>query len=121
MTSATKTTGARRFLGFFIASALLFFLAYSAPHRVHHSFEKAAESQEHDSNQHEHSDRQNPPVNEPPCVFQSVAAGCHLRFIAQITFSSLQIFTEKTTARRCSIPPYHLAITAFAIRAPPLA
>jgi hypothetical protein len=119
--TSTKTTGAQRFLGFFIASALLFFLAYSAPHRVHHSFAQPAESHEHDSNPREHSDRPDPPVNEPPCVFQSVAAGCHLRFIAQVTFRSLQIFTEPTTVRRYSIPPHHLVITAFAIRAPPLA
>jgi hypothetical protein len=88
-------------LSYLAAAALfLFFLLYSAPHQIHHSFE--------------HSD------SPSPCQAFAVAKGCHLQTISPIDFS----FTPTASAAIVFSPsvwiPYFTP-SPFSQRAPPTA
>jgi hypothetical protein len=86
-------------LSYFAAAALfLFFLLYSAPHQIHHSFE--------------HSD------TPSPCLAFAVAKGCHLQTTSPIDFS----FTPTASASivfSLSVWIPYFTPSPFSQRAPP--
>ena len=88
-------------LGYLAAAALLVaFLAYSAPHQVHHVFD------------HSHS-------TAPPCQAFAIAKGCHLQVAATGFFSSEPTIAEWIApVVDASIPRF--AHTSVSQRAPPL-
>jgi hypothetical protein len=85
-----------------VAALFVVFLAYSAPHRVHHIFE------------HSHAAR------PAPCQALAVAKGCPLAVAAIIVFSFEQTVAESVpTAEAVSIP--QRSLSSVSQRAPPLA
>jgi hypothetical protein len=58
----------------FWAASFLFFLLYSAPHRVHHFFEQFPQAAHHHDSDHEHPNNGggHGSPNAPKCVFQNV-------------------------------------------------
>jgi hypothetical protein len=70
----------------FWAASFLFFLLYSAPHRVHHFFEQTAphshDQSHNDHHQPNHHDNSAPSGSD--CVFQVSASRCALSLAPQI-------------------------------------
>jgi hypothetical protein len=100
--------------------SFLFFLLYSAPHRVHHVFEQIeAANHQSDHDHHGESKRQNSSSNASDCVFQASANRCAIgptETIQPLTLTRLvqHLFISKET------PQLHqLLSAAFQIRAPP--
>ena len=79
------------------AALFLFFLVYSAPHRVHHAFD---------------SD------DAAPCVAFSVAKSCHLQLASTVDFSVTQIASESVVPSLESWTP-SFTPAPFSQRAPP--
>jgi hypothetical protein len=129
MTRAGKRLSAKRGLCLNAALSLLFFLAVSAPHRVHHSFEQSSSSAAHrvaHAHGHDHSsgsDRdghdQSPPASkQPDCTVLSLAQTAHGSLVALFTLS---IF-ETTAAWRHDQSAIIVAARHFSAaspRAPP--
>jgi hypothetical protein len=102
------------------AAALLFFLVYSAPHRVHHIFEQAemaSHRSEHDH--HGRSERNETSSNNSDCAFQTTATRCAIGLSALVhpltptqVVETLVVFQEKTHSQQ-------LLSSAFPIRARP--
>jgi hypothetical protein len=66
------------------AASFLFFLCYTAPHRVHHIFEQVP-SPSHASAEEDHhnnSDPSRPAANDTDCVFQASANRCNDGLVA---------------------------------------
>lgn len=83
-----------------VAALFIAFLAYSAPHQVHHVFD------------HSHT-------ASPPCQAFAIAKGCHLEVAAPVVFSfALTIAEWIEPAAAASIPRFlHSSVSQ---RAPPL-
>jgi hypothetical protein len=115
-----------------LIAAFWFFIAASAPHRVHHFFEQFATSlkddlahvqtqrpsgSEHDS----HHDRQdNPPSQQNDCLVLSVAQNAHASIVQSFTFAVVECavarHNERPVVTASSFNP-----APFSQRAPPLA
>jgi hypothetical protein len=106
------------------AISFLFFLVFSAPHRVHHLYEQlpspVAQHVAHDhSDSNDRGASDNQPASKPTdCVVLSVAQSAH---ISSVSSFDLPVF--ETAAARCADHPI-VAIKAFntsagAPRAPP--
>jgi hypothetical protein len=103
------------------AASFLFFLLYSAPHRVHHFFEqfKAANHDAHDH--HSQSERRDPPSNDSNCVFQVSANSCALGLTALIQPLTLTQFVQRLFISQETTHLPQFLFAAFQIRAPPKA
>lgn len=89
---------ASRFFCLAAFALFLFFLVYSAPHRVHHSFEH---------------------TQSPPCPVFSFATGCYLEPASAINLLTSQIATEKIVLFPEVWIPYRTP-SPFSQRAPPV-
>jgi hypothetical protein len=119
-----------------LAGAFLFFVLYSAPHRVHHLFENlpssqagdhetapvaaASESHEHGHDHHSGSESSDPGRSsaKSDCVAQSVAQNSHLSFHQplKIAYHPLKI---KAQADPPVVAAYQLSRSPSSQRAPP--
>jgi hypothetical protein len=119
-----------------LAAAFLFFVFYSAPHRVHHLFENLPSSQAGDyetapvaaashDHVHEHDHHSGPESSDPgrsstksDCFAQSVAQHSHLSFHQplEIAYYPLKI---KAQADPPVIAAYQLSRSPSSQRAPP--
>jgi len=110
MRSGKLFAGSKRGLCWNTALAFLFFLAFSAPHRVHHVYEQlAASSAPHIAHAvaHDHFERNdrrphdNQPASKPnDCVVLSVAQSAHLSLV-----SSFDLPIVATPVSRCADHP----------------
>jgi hypothetical protein len=104
------------------AASLLFFLAYSAPHQVHHFFDQFPQTHQHDSD-HErppagHHDR---PSTDSNCVFQAAASRCYVGLAWQVIPAWLPTLVRPFTVFQAIGNVANFRPDAFHIRAPPLA
>jgi hypothetical protein len=119
-----------------LAGAFLFFVLYSAPHRVHHLFENlpllqardhetapvaaASEGHEHGHDHHSGSESSDPGRSsaKSDCVAQSVAQNSHLSFHQplKIAYHALKI---KAQADPPVVAAYQLSRSPSSQRAPP--
>jgi len=107
-------------LGF--AASFLFFLLYSAPHRVHHLFEQIeAANRQGAHDRHGESKRQNTSSNGSDCVFQASANRCAIGLTTQTPQLTLTLLIQSTVDFREKIHPHQFLGAAFQIRAPPSA
>ena len=107
---------------FLYAGVFLFFLLYSAPHRVHHFFQQAQQpKQGHAADHRDDPDRRNPPISNSNCVFQAAANGCQLVPTALIQFFSPALLRADLTVLDDSAIRRHFLPHPFQIRAPPQA
>jgi|SRR3989338_3610046 len=97
MKNTKRNLGAGRLLYLAVSVLFLFFLVYSTPHRVHHSFSQ--------------------PLSGPCPVF-SIAKGCHLQPVSEIQLPVIEVTIEGTTLSPEVWVPYLTSIP-FPIRAPP--
>jgi hypothetical protein len=119
-----------------LAAAFLFFVLYSAPHRVHHLFENLPSSQAGDhetapvaaasvGHEHGHDHHSGPESSDPgrssaksDCVALSIAQNSHLSF-----YQSLEIAYHPLKIKAQADPPviaaYHLSRSPSSQRAPP--
>src|SRR2546425_777768 len=100
------------------ATFLVFFILFSAPHRVHHFFEEFSSPQpKGHADPHQHPSRPTP--DNPPCIAQSVAKSCHLNLIAPVSLLLIQtVIGGVVLSREVWIP--NLTPSPFSQRAPPL-
>jgi hypothetical protein len=126
----STTMPSRRGLFLSVAAAFVFFLAASAPHRVHHFFEqfpapaeqRAAHTHEHaDGSQHSHHDHHNSrPKQQNDCVVLSVAQNAHASLVQAFHFaviaSAMARCGESAVTAVSSFNP-----SPFSQRAPPQA
>jgi hypothetical protein len=107
----------------FWAASFLFFLVYSAPHRVHHFFEQTAphshDQSHNDHHQPNHHDNKAPSASD--CVFQVSASRCALNLTAYIDTPNLnetvQIIVSLSENKSLQL----FLARPFQIRAPPKA
>jgi hypothetical protein len=104
------------------AAAFVFFLIYSAPHRVHHFFDQAKlanhdRSEEHHSGSN-HSDKS---TKEPDCVFQASANRCVFGSMVQVQALTLNLVVYDLLVFQDSADPQEFLNGVFHIRAPPIA
>ena len=102
------------------AASLLFFLFYTAPHRVHHSFEQLA------SGTHRHADtpkRDPDQPNQSPvasdCVFQTAAGRCTFGGSAALPSLASAFSLQERIFFATASRPHRLLDKSFEIRAPP--
>lgn len=113
-----SSRGARALL----ATSFLFFLAYSAPHRVHHFFDQAQSAGQHDSADHHNpTDHQNQSPNGSDCVFQISANRCAFGLTVQPHALASILFVQGLVAFQDFHRQQRFVAAAFLIRAPPLA
>jgi hypothetical protein len=111
-----------------VAAAFLFFVLYSAPHRVHHFFEQRPVAAAQDNNQAWHSDpsaanghdhEREPPQPKPTdCTAQLAAQNTHFAAPSPIAFPFAEIIRAQSeigaVTRAATFNP-----SPFAQRAPP--
>jgi hypothetical protein len=100
MTGAGKQLSVRRGLCLNAALSLLFFLVFSAPHRVHHVFERVAipsatarsadPAHDHSSGGDRNHHDPGPPASKQDCVVFSVAQAAHGSLVSLITLPVFQ-------------------------------
>jgi hypothetical protein len=120
-----------------LAGAFLFFVLYSAPHRVHHLFEELGvspkssddaatpiaphdhpeQNPEHDNSGHEH-DHSSEGSPKADCVAQAVAQNFHLATAQAIEVSYLKLASETQPVITLATH-YHFRPSPFSQRAPP--
>jgi len=106
----------------FYAAAFLFFLVYSAPHRVHHFFEKIpAASHEHADGHHNNPDHQNKSPTESDCVFQATASRCVIGLTPLIQPLTTALPVHNFVDFPHTVIPQISLSSVFQIRAPPKA
>jgi hypothetical protein len=117
-----KSYSLNRGLGALCAGSFLFFLCYTAPHRVHHFFDQArplshASADDHHSN----SDKPNQAPDAADCVFQASANRCADGLIATVqplaTIWRHQPFVVLFDHQY----PHQFISATFQSRAPPIA
>jgi predicted DNA repair protein MutK len=105
-----------------LATSFLFFLAYSAPHRVHHFFDQVQSAGQHDSTDHHNpTDHQNQSPKGSDCVFQISAARCVFGLAAKLHALALAPLVQAFVAFPEFDRQQQFLAAAFLIRAPPLA
>ena len=94
-----RNLAASRFLYLATSALFLFFLIYSAPHLVHHSFDESQAT---------------------PCLVFSLAKGCHIKPVSAIDLLITHVVIEKI-ALSVEVWISYLRPSPFSIRAPPVA
>ena len=104
------------------AASFLFFLFYSAPHRVHHFFDQVRPASHATSgDHHDKTDQQNKAPNASDCVFQASANRCAFGLTAQTQpLGQTLLFQGIVDFRDITNQSQYLA-SVFHIRAPPKA
>ena len=103
-----------------LAASFLFFILYSAPHRVHHFFDQAQEVSQHDTGVHHgNTDHQNELPADPDCVFQASANRCAFGVTAQFQPLTLILLVQDLLIFYDTTRPQQFLTAAFHIRAPP--
>jgi hypothetical protein len=107
---------------FLCSGVFLFFLLFSAPHRVHHFFDSYQQAHHGaDADDHRRHAPHTPIGNDSNCVFQAAANGCQLLPTALIqVFSPSVILADLTVAANSAIRQRFFP-RVFQIRAPPKA
>jgi hypothetical protein len=111
-----------RSLSALYAASFLFFLLYSAPHRVHHFFDQVQPaSHANSSHHHDENDRRDSAPNAADCVFQAAANRCADGLGAE--FEPLATVWHR---RAVVVPldhqyPHPFVSASFQSRAPPIA
>src|SRR5262245_16034443 len=106
----------------FCAASFLFFLVYSAPHRVHHIFEQLEATSQQSG--HDHHDGSNPnktSSNNSDCAFQTTASRCAVGLTAWVHLLTPTPVVEPLFSSQEKTHPQQLLSAAFLIRAPPRA
>jgi hypothetical protein len=104
------------------AAAFLFFLVYSAPHRVHHFFDQAKlASHNHSEDDHHGSNHNDKSTKEPDCVFQASANRCVFGSMEQVQALTLSLVVYDLLVFQNSAEPQQFLNGVFHIRAPPIA
>ena len=104
------------------AATFLFFLLYTAPHRVHHFFDRAEPvSHANTDDHHDNSDQPNQASNDADCVFQTsanrCAAGLGTGVQSLITVWRHESFVVPLDHKQ----PHQYLSAPFQSRAPPIA
>jgi hypothetical protein len=82
------------------ATAFLFFLVYSAPHRVHHFFDQVRPAaQDNSDRHHDTADHHDKTTKEPSCAFQVSANRCVFRPAGQIQLLTLALIAQRLCPR----------------------
>ena len=104
------------------ATSFLFFLLYSAPHRVHHVFEQIEAANHRAAHgHHDESKPRNNSANESDCVFQAAANRCAIGPMAQIQPLTVIQFVQHLFVSKETPHLRQFLSAAFPIRAPPTA
>ena len=102
------------------AVSFVFFLVYSAPHRVHHFFEQIPSStQNHSSDDQNHSRHNQKTPNGSDCVFQISANRCAANLAAQVDTPALTESPEMLIVLASSRSVQSSLSAPFQIRSPP--
>jgi hypothetical protein len=101
------------------AATLLFFILYTAPHRVHHFFERIQSASHEDSGDHHNSEQPNKSRAESDCVFQVSANRCALSTTAPFQPLALTRLVQELFFSNDSQRPISFSTATFHIRAPP--
>jgi hypothetical protein len=105
---------------FFYSGVFLFFLLYSAPHRVHHSFDSYQQAhQGADADDHRSRVPRTPIASDSNCVFQAAANICQLAPTALVQFFPPSVILADLTVPVDSAIRQRFLPHAFQIRAPP--
>jgi len=119
-TGHLATSSIRKYAAVLWAVSFVFFLVYSAPHRVHHYFEQVPNPSQHhsrdDQNQSKH-DHKTP--NASDCVFQASANRCAANLTAQVDTPTLTESLEIVAVFAPSRSPQSSLSAPFQIRSPP--
>ena len=108
-----------RSVSVFCAASFLFFLLYSAPHRVHHFFDQVQPADHHSDNRRDKPDHHQKRAGDSDCVFQASASHCAIGLTAQIAPFTLAPFVQNLVSCPES-PSRDLFLSgSFQIRAPP--
>jgi hypothetical protein len=103
------------------AAAFLFFLVYSAPHRVHHFFDQAnLTSHDHSDNHHGESNHNDKSTQDPDCFFQAAANRCVFGSTEQIQPLTLALIVYDLLVFNDSPDQQQFLAGIFQIRAPPI-
>ena len=114
---ARENRGQARFA---VAAAFLFFVLYSAPHRVHHFFEQGQTASHDDADGHHGpSNGQNRLPNDSDCVFQASASRCSVGLTAEIQLPTLTLVAQGNFLLPNSSRQQQFLPGVFQIRAPP--
>jgi hypothetical protein len=101
-------------------AAFVFLLVYTAPHRVHHFFDRAQTAKHHHSDhEHETSDRQDKSAADSNCVFQTAANRCAYGLSVQGEPATLALFVQSPIVFQQTTSPEQFLAGSFQIRAPP--
>ena len=101
------------------AASLLFFIVYTAPHRVHHFFDRIQTASHEDSGDRHKNEQPNKSTAEPDCVFQLSASRCALRVTAPFQALALTRLVQELFFSNDSQHQISFFAAAFHIRAPP--
>jgi hypothetical protein len=104
------------------ATSFLFFLIYTAPHRVHHVFDQFEAADRHGARDHHgKSERRDPSSSDSNCVFQVSANRCAVGLTPLIQPLALTRFVQRLFVSQDKTNPRQFLSAAFQIRAPPKA
>jgi hypothetical protein len=104
------------------AASFLFFLSYSAPHRVHHFFDEVQPASHAGADDHhDKTDQQNKAPSASDCVFQASANRCAFWLTAQTQPLSQILLVQGTVVFHDTTNQHQFLASAFHIRAPPKA
>jgi hypothetical protein len=102
------------------SGVFLFFLLYSAPHRVHHFFDSYQQAHHGaDADDHRSHDPRTPIANDSNCVFQAAANGCQLLLTALVQYFSPSVILANLTVSVDSAIRQRFLFSPFQVRAPP--
>ena len=102
------------------AVSFVFFLVYSAPHRVHHFFEQIpTSSQNHSSDDQNQSKHDHKTPNASDCVFQASVNRCAANLTAQVDTPTLTESLEILAVFAPNRSPQSSLSAPFQIRSPP--
>ena len=101
------------------AVSLLFFIVYTAPHRVHHFFDQARAASHEDSGDHHNTGQPNKSRAESDCVFQVSANRCAVNATAQVQPLPLARLVQDLFVFYDTNRPQQYHAATFQIRAPP--
>jgi len=103
------------------AAALVSFLVYSAPHRVHHFFDQATPaSHSHSDGHHKESNQHENPTKDPDCAFQVSANRCVFGQIGQTPLLTLAPLVHNLFVPHGNDNQQESLARTFHIRAPPI-
>jgi len=103
------------------ATIFLFFLVYSAPHRVHHFFDQVKPAaQDHPDRHYGTEDHHDNTTKETSCAFQVSANRCVFGPTGQIQLLTLALIAHELLVSQDSAGQQQSLTRIFQIRAPPI-